>query len=84
MATPQPQENRFTPVEEANLLSQKNIQTPEDFTDVFRLLNHIRNITNAIPNFQTLLTKLDQEKNPHNKLFLLAEAFIVPSAPASK
>ncbi|GBN23506.1 hypothetical protein AVEN_152551-1 [Araneus ventricosus] len=84
MATPQPQENRFTPAEETNLPSQGTIRISEYFTDVFRLLHHIRSITNAIPNFQTLLTKMDQESNPHNKLFLLAEAFIALSAPASK
>ncbi|GBM91607.1 hypothetical protein AVEN_158578-1 [Araneus ventricosus] len=84
MATPQPQENRFAPTEETKLPSQGNMRNPEDFTDVFRLLHHLRSIMNAIPNFQTVLTKMDQESNPQNKLFMLAEAFIAPSAPDSK
>ncbi|GBN28149.1 hypothetical protein AVEN_218064-1 [Araneus ventricosus] len=46
----------------------------DEFSDVFRLLNHLKNITQAIPNIKNLLNKLDNETSVENKLFLIAEA----------
>ncbi|KAF8793443.1 hypothetical protein HNY73_004922 [Argiope bruennichi] len=47
----------------------------QDFEDTFKLLNHLKTITVAIPNLKEILQKLYKEKNPLNKLFNLAEAF---------
>ncbi|XP_055944631.1 uncharacterized protein LOC129975593 [Argiope bruennichi] len=50
-------------------------ENSQDFADIFKLLNHLKSITAAIPNLKEILEKLDKEKNPQNKLFILAEAF---------
>ncbi|KAF8786547.1 Nucleic-acid-binding protein transposon like protein [Argiope bruennichi] len=47
----------------------------QEYEDTFKLLNHLKTITAAIPNLKEILQKLDKEKNPLNKLFILAEAF---------
>ncbi|XP_055938241.1 uncharacterized protein LOC129968409 [Argiope bruennichi] len=47
----------------------------QEFEDTFKLLNHLKTITVAIPNLKEILQKLYKEKNPLNKLFNLAEAF---------
>ncbi|GBO05246.1 hypothetical protein AVEN_54526-2-1, partial [Araneus ventricosus] len=38
----------------------------EEFSDVFRLLNHLKFITQAIPNLKNLLNKLDNETKVEN------------------
>ncbi|GBO39810.1 hypothetical protein AVEN_226879-1 [Araneus ventricosus] len=46
----------------------------EDYSNVFRLLNYLKSIIQAIPNVKNLLNALDNESNTGNKFFLFAEA----------
>ncbi|GBN76756.1 Nucleic-acid-binding protein from transposon X-element [Araneus ventricosus] len=82
---PQPTARHTAPTHNPQSTALPNFaQLKDDFSDVFRLLNHLKAITQAIPNIKNLLNKLDNETSIENKIFLIAEVFNQTSFPSTK